>query len=67
MLNATDPDGRPYSVRCRPRPDSSAGVLRLDLARGGEIQPGPASLLCHTHDEELWNQKVSCSSEGSKG
>ena len=23
-----------------------------------EVQPGPASLLFHSHDEELWNQKV---------
>jgi hypothetical protein len=58
VLNATDPDGYPYSVRCRPRPDSSAGVVRLDLAGGEAVRPGPASLLFHSHDEELWNQKV---------
>lgn len=58
VLNATDPDGYPYSVRCRPRQDPSAGVLRLDLAGMDEIQPGPASLLFHSHDEKLWNQKV---------
>ncbi len=58
VLNSTDPDGYPYSVRCRPRQDPSAGVLRFDLAGGEAVRPGPASLLCHTHDEELWNQKV---------
>jgi len=60
VLNARDRDGNPYSVRCSPRRDPSSGdVLRLDLAGGGEIQPGPASLLFHSHDEELWNQRVS--------
>ena len=59
VLSATDQDGYPYSVRCRPRPDSSAGgILRLDLGGGETIRPGPASLLLHSHDEELWNQKV---------
>jgi hypothetical protein len=58
VLNATDLYGYPYSVRCRPRQDPSAGVLRLDLGGGEEIRPGPAGLLFHSHDEELWNQKV---------
>ena len=58
VLNATDTDGHPYSVRCRPRPDASAGVIRLDLAGGEDVRSGPAGLLFHSHDEELWNQKV---------
>ena len=58
VLNFTDQDGYPYSVRCRPRQDASAGILRLDLAAGEAVQPGPASLLYHSHDEELWNQKL---------
>lgn len=58
VLNARDAGGYPYSVRCRPRPDPQAGVVRLDLAGGGAVRPGPASLLCHTHDEELWNQRA---------
>lgn len=58
VLNATDRQGYPYSVRCRPRQDRSAGVLRLDLPLGGDIQPGPASLLFHSHNEELWDLKV---------
>ncbi|HKH12949.1 MAG TPA: hypothetical protein VKA73_17540 [Rubrobacter sp.] len=58
VLNATDAGGHPYSVRCRPRQDPSAGVLRLDLGGEEEIRPGDASLLFHSHDEELWNQKV---------
>jgi len=58
VLNARDPDGHPYSVRCRARQDRGAGVLRLDVDGAIEILPGPASLLFHSHDEQLWNQKV---------
>jgi hypothetical protein len=57
VLNATDAEGYPYSVRCHPEQDQ-AKVLRLDLADGGDLRPGPASLLCHSHDEKLWNQKI---------
>ncbi len=58
VLNARDDEGYPYSVRCRPEQDRPAGILRLDLAEGVNVRPGPASLLCHSHDEELWNQKI---------
>jgi hypothetical protein len=58
VLNVLDVEGYPYSVRCRPVPERSAGLLRLDLATDAAIQPGRASLLCHSHDELLWNQKV---------
>lgn len=58
VLNVPDRDGCPYSVRCRAGLDRRAGILRLDLAEAANVQPGPASLLCHNHDEELWNQKI---------
>ena len=58
VLNTSDGEGYPYSVRCRPVPDRPAGILRIDLSSGTEVQPGPASLLYHSHDEELWNQKI---------
>lgn len=58
VLNVPDQDGYPYSVRCRAERDRQAGVLRLELGEGVNVQPGPASLLCHRHDEELWNQKI---------
>ena len=58
VLNVRDSEGYPYSVRCRPEQDRSAGVLRLDLAAGEAIRPGLGSLLFHSHDEKLWNQKV---------
>ena len=58
VLNVRDSEGYPYSVRCRTEQDRSAGILRLDLAAGEAIRPGLGSLLFHSHDEELWNQKV---------
>ena len=53
VLTGLDPEGYPYSVRCRPDPD--ARVLRVRLPGYVPIRPGPASLLCHRHDENLWN------------
>lgn len=58
VLNTSDGEGYPYNVRCRPELDRPAGSLRIDLARGTNVQAGPASLLFHSHDEELWNQKI---------
>jgi hypothetical protein len=57
VLTGVDAEGYPFSVRCRPYPDAAAEVLRVQLAAGTLIQPGPASLLCHKHDENLWNLK----------
>jgi hypothetical protein len=58
VLSASDGEGYPYSVRCRPEQDRPEGILRIDLAGGTNVQAGPASLLYHSHDEELWNQKI---------
>ncbi len=49
--------GYPFSIRCRPEHDAGARVLRVLLPEYADIQPGPAGLLCHTHDEQLWNLK----------
>ena len=58
VLNGLDAEGRPYSVRCRPRIERSERLLSLDLpAELAILRPGQASLLCHGHDEELWNLK----------
>jgi hypothetical protein len=55
VLTGIDAEGYPYSVRCRPQPD--ARVLRVQLPSYVPVRPGPASLLCHRHDENLWNLK----------
>jgi len=57
VLTGLDAGGYPYSVRCQPRPDPDARNLRIRLPDHAPIQPGPASLLCHRHDENLWNLK----------
>ena len=58
VLSGLDEAGYPFSVRCRPYPDASGvEVLRVWLPPDTPLRPGPASLLCHTHDENLWNLK----------
>jgi hypothetical protein len=46
--------GFPLSVRCRPRLDPALRVLHVDRAPGVALLDGPASLLCHSHDRNLW-------------
>jgi len=55
VLTGLDEAGYPFSVRCQPHADLSRYVLRAQVPEGCGIQPGPASLLCHKHDERLWN------------
>jgi hypothetical protein len=57
VLSGLDTVGYPFSLRCRPELDPAAECLRLDLPPAVPLQPGPACLLCHTHDERLWNLK----------
>jgi hypothetical protein len=57
VLTGVDAEGYPYSVRNRPRIDPFERVLLVRLPAGTPVQPGPASLLCHRHDENLWNLK----------
>jgi hypothetical protein len=57
VLTVVDDAGYPFSVRCTPEPDISNQVLRLKLPSYFSIQPWQASLLCHSHDELLWNLK----------
>lgn len=57
VLTGLDADGYPYSVRCRPYTDPVRRVLRMRLPANIAVRSGPASLLCHGHDENLWNLK----------
>ncbi len=58
VLSGLDRSGYPFSVRCRPYPDPSGDeVLSVWLPPDTFLRPGPASLLCHKHDENLWNLK----------
>lgn len=58
VLNFADPEGYPYSVRCRLEPDKTAGVLRLEHTSEEVLKAEPASILCHSHDDKTWNQKI---------
>lgn len=55
VLTGIDDHDQPASVRVSPTPDPATGVLRGALPPGLGLRPGPASLLCHSHDEQLWN------------
>jgi hypothetical protein len=57
VLTGMDGEGYPYSVRCQPYTDPVRQVLRMRLPAGIPVQPGPSSLLCHMHDDNMWNLK----------
>lgn len=55
VLTGIDSDGYPVSIRCVPQVDGARQVLRISIADGIPIRPGPVGLLCHSHDEQIWN------------
>jgi hypothetical protein len=54
VLTGLDASGDPVSFRCRPILDHQAQVLRVEVPEGLALVPGPAGLLCHQHDDQLW-------------
>jgi hypothetical protein len=57
VLTGVDDTGYPTSLRCTPEAVGPSRSLRLELPEAVGIQSGPACLLCHRHDEQLWNLK----------
>jgi hypothetical protein len=57
VLTGMDAEGYPFSVRNRPHIDPFERMLLVRLPADAPIRPGPASLLCHRHDENLWKLK----------
>jgi len=55
VVTGLDMESYPYSVRCTPQADHARQVLNVQFPSGMAIQPGPGGLLCHYHDEWLWN------------
>jgi hypothetical protein len=55
VLTVHDSAGYPFSIRCVPRPDAARQVLHVDLPGYVRAKAGPAGLLCHVHDDNLWN------------
>ena len=58
VINGRDADGYPASARTTVSADAERQELLVQLAPELELQPGPASLLFHDHNEQLWNQRV---------
>jgi hypothetical protein len=54
VLTGRDPAGFPISLRCHPEPDHTARVLRVSLPAWFDVQAGPASLMGHSHNDQLW-------------
>ena len=55
VLTGVDTKGYPFSIRCRPELDADASVLHVQVPDYTNIQASSAGLLCHKHDEYLWN------------
>ena len=59
VLTVTDDDGYPASVRVATRSyDAATGELSLAPLEFLHAVEGPANLLCHSHDEKIWNLQM---------
>jgi hypothetical protein len=59
VLNAVDGGGYPISVRQTALPyDANTGTMAVVLPEALGAVAGPASLLCHFHDEKLWGLRA---------
>ena len=55
-MTVVDADGYAVSLRqMAPRYDAQTGELPVMLPETLGVTAGPANLLCHYHDEKLWN------------
>jgi hypothetical protein len=55
VISGLDAEGYPCSARCTPEPEHGAQVWRVTIGSGVEFQPGVANLLCHYHNDQLWD------------
>ena len=59
VLTVTDAGGYPASVRVDPSGyDPATGELAVTLPEASRAVEGPANLMCHSHDEKLWNLQL---------
>ena len=59
VLNAVDAEGRPFSVRQATLAwDAASGSMPVKVPDVLGPVAGPASLLCHYHDENMWNMRA---------
>jgi hypothetical protein len=56
IVTAVDADGYPVSIRqAAPRYDAESGQMPVGWPPDVPVTEGPATVLCHYHDEKLWN------------
>jgi hypothetical protein len=56
VLTVLDADGYPASARVDPHSyDGTSGELQASLPDTLNAAAGPANLMCHYHDEKMWN------------
>jgi hypothetical protein len=56
VLTMLDSDGYPVSIRVDPRAYAGVtGELRAAVPDALHAAEGPAGLMCHYHDEKMWN------------
>ena len=55
ILTGIGVGGFPFSIRCAPELDHVQKRLYIEIFDGLPVEPGPASLMCHVHNELLWN------------
>ncbi|MEO8607212.1 MAG: hypothetical protein ABI690_04990 [Chloroflexota bacterium] len=55
VISLVGTDGYPLSLRCNPVVDKTQGVLKIQLPDNLPLAAGDASLLCHSHNEELFD------------
>ena len=59
VLTATDDEGYPASVRVPTRAYAAAtGELPVSLTDALRFAEGQANLLCHSHNEKMWNLQM---------
>jgi hypothetical protein len=59
VLTVLDADGYPVSIRVDTRNyDAATGQLPAELVGQLGCAEGPANLLCHYHDEKMWNIRL---------
>ena len=55
VISVVGQDGYPLSLRCSPVVDKAQGVLAIRLPTNLPLGAGEASLLCHSHNEQLFD------------
>ncbi len=58
VLTTIDASGYPFSMRCTPQVDEARQVLLIGQLADQHFQAGPAELLYHYHNEQLWDLKA---------